>query len=403
MKASSKKFFLDIRCDLLICLFLVISTFAVYKQVSHYDFVSYDDDDYVFENPYIKAGLTSNSIKWAFTSVHADNWHPVTWLSHILDMELYGPNPGQHHLTNLIFHIANSPFDLAFFYPHPGRVLLWQTAASFAALGALSLIVVRKAKSSPYLIVGWLWYLITLIPVIGLVQIGLQSMADRYSYIPLIGLFIILAWGIPDIPLQWQHRKTGLALTAAAFLSMYMTVSWMQIRYWSNSITLFEHALDVTSENHVAHFGLGNVLVAMGETDKAVRHYSEALKWFPNSDIHNNMGFALARKGRTDEAVAHYREALRMDPYHKTTYNNLGTLFLSRGDSDKAIECYLVALKLFPDYAQAHNNLGLALSQKGKNDEAIAHFRRALQIKPDYIQADHNLKRLLTDREKSKP
>jgi len=571
MKASSKKFFLDIRCDLLICLFLVISTFAVYKQVSHYDFVSYDDDDYVFENPYIKAGLTSNSIKWAFTSVHADNWHPVTWLSHILDIELYGLNPGQHHLTNLIFHIANSlllflifrrmsgdlwqsgfvaalfalhplhvesvawiserkdvlstfflllsihgyiryvekpkigrylpslfffmlglmskamlvtlplvllildywplnrlkgekkllsvflekipffvfsagsaiitvfaqnsggaiktlkaypfdvrianafvsyisyigkmicPFDLAFFYPHPGRVLLWQTAASFAALGALSLIVVRKAKSSPYLIVGWLWYLITLIPVIGLVQIGLQSMADRYSYIPLIGLFIILAWGIPDIPLQWQHRKTGLALTAAAFLSMYMTVSWMQIRYWSNSITLFEHALDVTSENHAAHFGLGNVLVAMGETDKAIRHYSEALKLFPNSDIHNNMGFALARKGRTDEAVAHYREALRMDPYHKTTYNNLGTLFLSRGDSDKAIECYLVALKLFPDYAQAHNNLGLALSQKGKNDEAIAHFRRALQIKPDYIQADHNLKRLLTDREKSKP
>jgi len=133
MKASSKKFFLNIRCDLLICLFLVISTFAVYKQVSHYDFVSYDDDDYVFENPYIKSGLTSNSIKWAFTSVHADNWHPVTWLSHILDMELYGPNPGQHHLTNLIFHIANSLLLFLIFRRMSGD--LWQSgfvAALFA-------------------------------------------------------------------------------------------------------------------------------------------------------------------------------------------------------------------------------------------------------------------------------
>ncbi len=566
MKADSQKFFLNIRCDLLICLFLVIATLAVYQQVRHYDFVGYDDDDYVFENPHIRAGLTLNSIKWAFTAVHADNWHPVTWLSHILDIELYGLNPGQHHLTNLIFHIVNSlllflifrrmtgdlwqsgfvaalfalhplhvesvawiserkdvlstffllltiqsyvryvekptprryllslfffipglmskamlvtlplvlllldywplkrlkpekkiysillekipffifsagsaivtifaqnsggaiktlkaypfdvrianafvsyiayigkmicPFDLAFFYPHPGTVMLWQTAGSCAALIVISLLIVRKAKSSPYLIVGWLWYLITLIPVIGLVQIGLQSMADRYSYIPLIGLFIMSAWGIADIPL---HRKTGFAVTAAAFFSIYMTASWMQTGYWSSSTALFEHALDVTSKNHVAHFGLGNVLLAKGEIDKAVGHYSEALKLFPASDIHNNMGVALARKGMTDEAVAHYREALRMDPYHRTTYNNLGVLLLSRGDNDKAVECYRIALKLFPDYAQAHNNLGLALARKGKNDEAIAHFRTALQIKPDFPTAYDNLKAVMGKQKKT--
>lgn len=560
---KSKKLFLDIRSDLLICLFLVITTFAVYQQISHYDFVNYDDDEYVFENPYIKTGLTSDSIRWAFTSVHADNWHPLTWLSHISDIELYGLNPGQHHLSNLIFHIINSlllfllfrrmtgdlwqsslvaalfalhplhvesvawiserkdvlstffglltiacyfryvrkpgaaayllnlfffisglmskamlvtlplilllldywplkrlkpekkrsriliekipffiisagsaiitifaqnsggavktlklypldvrianafvsyiayivkmiyPVDLAFFYPHPGVVMLWQTAASCLVLGAISLLVARKAKSSPYLAVGWLWYLITLIPVIGLVQIGLQSMADRYSYIPLIGLFIMLAWGIADISLQWRRRKTGLALVAAIFISLYMAVSWIQIGYWRNSITLFGHALDLNSDNHAAHFGLGNVLLSEGETDKAIGHYSEALKLFPNSDIHNNMGVAMAQKGKTEEAAAHYLEALRMDPYRRNTYNNLGALFFSQGNIDKAVECYRSALKFFPDYAQAHNNLGLAFLKKGKKDEAIAHFRKALQIKPDYIQAYQNLKNLL--------
>lgn len=582
----------------------MIAILAVYWQTGNYDFVDFDDDVYIFRNPHVRAGLCSESIRWAFTATHAANWHPLTWLSHILDVEFYGLNPGQHHLTNVIFHIANTlllffvfrqmsgkiwqsafvaglfalhplhvesvawvserkdvlstffwlltmrsylrfvrepklmtylpvllffilglmskpmlitlpfvlllldcwplerlssgrdksllpiilekipllaisgisllvtflaqkdwgavgnselypfslrisnalisyiryigklfwPSDMAFFYPYSRSLPGWETAGAGILLVSLSVVILRNLKQRPYLTVGWLWYLGTLVPVIGLVQLGGQSMADRYTYIPFIGLSVMAAWGIPEVTAKQRYGKISLASGSAVIFTMFMAISNLQTGYWQNSITLFEHALAVTKNNHVAHNNLGVVLHRQGKADEAIAHYSEALRIKPrDADAHNNLGLLLANQGKTDEAVAHYTEALRLDPGLASAYNNMGIIMEKKGDFDSAGQYYSKALQITPDYpealnnmgliflrkeemnkaiayftaslkvrpdnAQTHNNMGIALLRSKRPDLALAHFRAALRIKPDYLSAYTNLKAALAAQE----
>lgn len=580
-KKTRKKPFLNIRCDLLISLFLIIVTLSVYSQTGSYEFVNYDDPEYVYKNPHIQAGLTYESIQWAFTAAHSANWHPVTWLSHLLDVQIWGMNPGPHHLTNLLFHIANTlllffilgqmtgklwesagvaalfalhplhvesvawiserkdvlstlfwlltmrsyfryaehpglnrylpvllffalglmakpmlitlpfvlllldywplnrsvvscqlsveasdlhgsgfkllweklplfglaaisavitflvqksggavgsldalpvdvrianalvsyviyigkmiwPIRLAVFYPHPESLPAWQIAGASLLLISVTLLAIWQIRERPFIAVGWLWYLGTLVPVIGLVQVGRQAMADRYTYIPLIGLFIVIAWGMSDILARCRGKKyeavlrrTMLVATAVC-LSALTALTWLQIRYWADSITLYDHSLEITGDNYTIHYNMGNALFAQNKFEQAAAHYLSALRADPESSkAHNNLGLVMARTGQPNKAFTRYVRALEIDPRFSEPHDNLGNLFASQGRLDKAIAHYLEALRLDPDFSDAHNNLGLAFIRIGKIEEAEAHFRKAIKINPRYADAHRNLGRTL--------
>jgi tetratricopeptide (TPR) repeat protein len=568
--------------DILVCLFLVMATLAVYWQVQNYDFVNFDDSEYVYENRHVQEGLTLKSIIWAFTTIHLGNWHPLTWLSYMLDCQFYGMNPGWHHLTNLFFHIANTlllffvfrkmtgslwrsgfvaglfalhplhvesvawvserkdvlstffwmmtmwsyiwyvehpvfhryiliilffalglmskpmlvtlpfvlllldfyplnrfqfqrsdggassqqmpivlrlilektplfvlvvmssaitfyaqkhggavasleviplkarvanalvsyanyigkmvyPSKLAVLYPHPGMLPWWKIAGACLLLVSISFLAIRIVKQSPYFAVGWLWYLGTLVPVIGLVQVGSQAMADRYTYVPLIGIFIIIAWGIPELVEQWRYRKICLATLATVVFTILMAMTWKQVGYWKNSITLFEHTLKITSNNYLPHNNLGTALNNQGRTEEAIEHYLQALRIKPDYEkAHNNLGAALANQGRTEEAIEHYLQALRIKPDYVDAHYNLGLALANQGRTEEAIEHYLQALRIKPDYVDAHNNLAIALFRKGNIEGAIVHFRKALRINPDHIHAKRNLNKVLKMQQQKK-
>jgi tetratricopeptide (TPR) repeat protein len=554
---------LDIRRDLLLCLFLVVATLAVYWQVRNHDFVNYDDDHYITENRHVRAGLTKEGIIWAFTTTHASNWHPLTWLSHMLDCQIYGLNPGWHHVTSLLFHIANTlllfvilkqmtgarwqsafvaalfalhplhvqsvawaaerkdvlstffwmltmgsyvryvespgagryllvllffalglmskpmivtlpfvllllgygepqsqeamnlsnknavllhlvwekapffllaavscavtflaqqsggalapvpldvrmantlvsyvsyvgkmiwPHHLAVLYPHPGMLPMWQASAAGLLLLFISVLALRVVRGHPYVAFGWLWYIGTLVPVIGLVQVGSQAMADRYTYVPFIGLFIIIAWGIPQLVIGWHHINIVLATIATAILFIFMTTTFLQVRYWKNSVTLLEHSLEVTSDNYILHNNLGNALQNQTRTEEAIDHYFEALRIKPDFEMaHYNVGIALDKQGHRQEAIDHYFEALRIKPDYAEAHSNLGIALMHQNRADEAMTHLREALRLNPDSAEAHNNLGFALVQQGRLERAISHYSKAIKIKPDYAKAHYNL------------
>jgi protein O-mannosyl-transferase len=576
-----------------VCLALIAVNLIVYASVRHHDFVNFDDDDYVTANPVVLRGLTWHGVAWAFTTEHAVNWHPLTWLSHMLDVQLYGLDAGAHHLTNLLFHIGNTlllfgllhrmtgalgrsafvaglfavhplhvesvawvaerkdvlstlfwmltlwayieyvkrpdlrqssrrryaavllffalglmakqmlvtlplvlllldfwplgrvgigpnpaggwapardgwatagclvseklpllalavassiatfvihqrggaviilsaiplqlrienalvsyvvyigkmlwPAGLAVLYPYPQSLSAWSVAVAFVTLTGISVAVIWAAPRRPYLPVGWFWYLGTLVPVIGLIQVGDQTIADRYTYIPLIGLFIIVAWGAPDLLVRWPLRRVVLpkiALPAAACLVILACAITArgQLEYWEDSTTLWTHTLAVTTRNNIAHNNLGATLADQGKTDEAIAHYSEALRIKSDyADAHNNLGVALADQGKFDEAIAHYSEALRIKPGYSDAHSNLGIALADQGNLDEAIAQFTEALRINPDSAKAHNNLGVALASQGKLDEAIAQFTEALQVKPDYADARNNLELALARRGK---
>ena len=569
------------RRELFIYLFLVLTTLAVYWQVANHDFIHHDDTQYVSENPHVQAGLTRQSLVWAFTTTQAANWHPLTWLSHMFDCQLYDLNPMGHHLTNLLFHLANTlllfivlkqmtgaiwrsglvaalfalhplhvesvawvaerkdvlstffwlvtmwtygryvaapgsrrylltlfvfglglmakpmlvtlpfvlllldywplgrfqagpagsndrgrvqvplssvetrspssrliwekapffvvslascvvtflvqqkggavetveafpltirignalvsyvsymgkmiwPQSLAVFYPHPGTSLpVWQAVAAGLLLIFITIGVIRAGRKRAYLTVGWLWYLGTLVPVIGLVQVGAQALADRYTYVPLIGLFIMISWFIPDLLAAWRHRGIVLGGAAVTVVSALMVCTWMQLQHWKNDRTLFEHALKVTANNYLAHDSLGNALAEQGKLDQAITQYNAALRIKPNSlNTHNNLGVAFLEGGDIDQAITHYNAALRLKSDSAETHNNLGIAYFSVGQLNKAISHYLTAIELDPNFGKAHNNLGNALARKGKLDEAIIQYHGALEIKTNYPEAHNNL------------
>lgn len=302
-------------------------------------------------------------------------------------------------LVSYIAYIAKTvwPFDLTFLYPYPNRIPLWQVAGACLLIGSVFLLIIRSVRRRPYLFVGWLWYIGTLVPVIGLVQIGLQAMADRYAYVPLIGLFIMIAWGVPELVAQLRYKKTWLSLIAATLVSILATATLLQVRYWKNSITLFEHALHVTTNNYVIHYGLGLMLASQGETHDGINHFYEALRINPDfAEPHKELGIALANQGKMPEAAGHFSEALRIDPGYTEAHNGLGFALSMQGRMDEASKHYLEALKINPQSSEAHNGLGVVLAKQGRIDEAIKHFSEALKIDPGHEKAQKNLNRALT-------
>ncbi|GFE62149.1 tetratricopeptide repeat protein [Geobacter sp. AOG2] len=558
----------------LICVALLVISLAVYMRVGDYGFLNYDDDAYVTDNPHVASGITGTSIAWAFTSVDAANWHPVTWLSHMADVELYGMNPRGHHLTNVIIHAISTllvlllllrstgalwpsafvavlfalhplhvesvawvaerkdvlsaffwfltlliygefaakrklglyflalftfilglmskpmlvtlpvvmllldfwplnrlhregepglrllsgrvlalvkekipfficsflsaavtiyaqskggavkgltevpfqlrienvpiayvtyigkifwPHNLAMLYPLPQSIPLWHVISSLFFLLLVSGVTIRAARTYPYLAVGWFWFLVTLVPVIGLVQVGLQAMADRYMYIPLTGIGIMVAWGVRESTKSLPHREGVLALLAATVIIASAAVTFHQIGFWRDSITLYRHTLQVTTDNYIIHDNLGLSLERAGNLDAAIREYEEALRINPFYQRSlANLGLALARKGNLDAAIGKYQEALQINPNYNVVHNNLGLALARKGNLDAAIGEYHEALRINPDYVEAHNNLGVALARKGDLDAAIGEFREALRTSPDNMEAYKNLERALT-------
>ncbi|MCJ7538111.1 MAG: tetratricopeptide repeat protein [Desulfobacterales bacterium] len=572
---THKSLFGSLRWSFLVCLLLVLINLAAYWQVKNHEFIDYDDIFYVVENQHVRSGLNQRTLVWAFKSTELANWHPLTWVSHLLDVRLYGLQPGPHHLTNLLLHILNTillflilmqmtgaiwrsafvaalfalhplhvesvaqvagrkdvlstffgflallsyvwyvrkpgsirylmvflffvmglmskpmlvtlpfvlllldywplermqtvgtyntdadighkqsffqlfwekiplfvlaaascvatyifqnqggaigsltvyPFEvraanvlvsyiryivkmfwpthLAFFYPHPGMWPFWKSAGAFLLLFGASILLIRTAKERPYLIVGWLWYLGMLFPVIGVVQLGSQAMADRYTYVPLIGLFIMTAWGAFDLSKGWHYQKMALTGASVFILSALTVATWVQAGYWQNSLKLFAHSIAVTTGNLMAHNNMGIALEKKGQTEKAIQHYQKALQIDPGfAHTYNNLGNALFSLGKTREAETHYFEALRLDPMHANAHYNLGNIFQAQGRLDVAIDYYLKALQIDPFFAKAHNNLGGALIKQGRTMEAMRHFYEALKIRPDYTDAFNNLKKV---------
>jgi len=284
------------------------------------------------------------------------------------------------------------PHPLAVFYPHPGMLPMWQVAGAGLLLICLSVLVVQAARKYPYLVVGWLWYLGTLVPVTGLVQVGGYGMADRFTYVPLIGLFMMVAWGVPDVFGGWRYRKVVLAVSAGLVLSILMVVTRSQIHRWHDSVTLFTHTLKVTTGNYIIHNNLGGALADQGKNEEAMVHYTEALRIKPNYvDAHYNLGNALFHQGKTQEAMAHYNEALRINPNYPEAHNNLGNALFRQGKTQEAIVHYTEALRIDPNFAGAHYNLGNVLHKQGKIEEAIGHFKKALLINPDFAEARFSL------------
>ena len=567
------------RLPRLVYLLLIFATLVVFHRLPTHDFINLDDNLLVYENPQVLAGFTKEGVIWAFTQYHAEYWHPVTWLSHMLDCQFFGLRPGLHHLTSLLFHLANCallllilrkmtgalwrsafvaalfaihplhvesvawvaerkdvlsaffwfltiwayvryaeqpklrrylvvlfffglglmtkpmvvtlpfvlllldywplgrlqlqnmktvsyldipraslfrlvwekiplfvltavtivatvvvqdkvgalrsletfplktrianglvsytsymakmiwPHKLAVYYPYPETIPLWKIAGSGLLLLGLSVMVIKAVKNRPYLAVGWFWYLGTLVPVIGLVQVGSQAMADRYTYLSLIGLFIMVAWSVPGILAGWRHEKTAFAIASAILLLGCMVGTWRQVGHWQDSITLFQHTVRVTSDNHFAHNNLGVALTRSGRLAEATYHYSEALRIKPDrAQVHNNLGNALAAQGNVDRAVDHYYQALEIDSNNSRAYNNLGNLLANQGKAEEAINHYNEALRLEPDYVEAHYNLGTALAEQGRTEEAIDHLTEALRLMPYWAGAHNNLGVLLERR-----
>jgi tetratricopeptide (TPR) repeat protein len=294
------------------------------------------------------------------------------------------------------------PANLAVFYPHPDNHLaLWQVALAAAFLVATTWVVFSLRRSRPYLLVGWLWYLIMLLPVIGIVEVGLQGHADRYTYLPQVGLYIALTWFVADISASLRHRKEILATAGSAVVITLSLCAWKQTTYWRNSETLWTHTLAVTTDNDVALTNFGTFLMERGQLDEALSYFQRALAVRSRSEhrhynfslalIHDSVGNVLARQGRLDEAIVHLRQAIELRPDYPDAHYNLGTALFQKGDLDGAIAQWRTTLSIHPYDAGAHTSLGNALVQKGFLAEAADHYEKALQSEPDSILPLNNL------------
>jgi protein O-mannosyl-transferase len=310
------------------------------------------------------------------------------------------------------------PSGLAVFYPLRLPIPFATLFVSAVFVGGVTLLAWRMRRTRPWLFVGWFWYLVTLLPVIGLVRVGRQAVADRYSYVPGIGLTIIVAWTGVEIARAWPSTRRAMATLAIAALVALGVASRIQVGYWRNDATLYERALAVTQDNFVAHTNYGSALLAQGRVGDALHHYEEALRIDPRAaQAHANVGSALATRGdaagalaafdralaldprdagthvraadvlagegRVDEAIAHYETAAALEPDSAAVHNNLGFLLAARGRLDEAVAQYDDALRTEPDLATAHNNLALALEALGRRDEALRHYARAVELAPD--------------------
>ena len=534
---------------LAVCAGLVVLSFAALSGVLGNGFLNFDDDTYVTANAHVREGLTGANVAWALTSTEAANWHPVTWLSHMLDVQMFGLDAGRHHRTSLMLHAANAvllflvllrmtgalwrsafvaglfaihplhvesvawiaerkdvlstlfwllttwawlryveaksapryaavlvlyalglmskpmavtlpftllllefwplrraatwrerivekaplfamavassvitvmaqhrggafdtlstvapatrlvnavvayatylgralrPSALSIFYPYPVHVGTVIAIGSATTLVGLTALAVRLAKRAPYFTFGWLWYVGTLVPVIGLIQVGAQATADRYTYVPLIGLFVALSWALSELASRGRALRGAVVLVSAASLVPLVLMTREQTRTWIDSTSVFAHALAVTRDNDVAHINLGLALLGAGRNNEAIEHFREALRIKPVSTAARiNLGIALHTAGRDAEAVEQFRLVIAAGLNSAEVQVNYGTALAGMGRIDDAIERFGEALRLDPDSAEAHRNLGNVLSRTGKPAEAMAHFDRLVQLRPD--------------------
>lgn len=601
----------DLKKNVLIILFLVASVPIVYWQVHGFQFISLDDPLYVTNNNQVHKGLSLESIAWAFSlskQGEVTNWHPLTWISHMMDYQLFGLNAGMHHLVNVLLHIVNAillylvlrwmtgsvwksafvasifalhpvnvdsvawiaerknllsttfwmltlityffytkkqnvlmyllaigafclgslakpmlitlpfvlllldywplgrlkipqfsddkatwssfkhnalhlilekipflilsvifiyatilslkysgtimasdltpmdlkvknaivsylvymgkmfwPKDLSIFYPFPDIIPMWQVMGSILTLILISALALINYRKYPYFIVGWLWFIGTLVPVLGIIQAGLwPAIGERWAYIPYIGLFIIMAWSIPDLLVQMKHGTTIMIGSAIVVLMALGLRTWFQVGYWKDDFSLFSHCIQLNSDNYVAqvnlaiayaihgdsekamyHFqealrihpndvlaldGLGRLYNKLGQHDKAIHFYSEEVRYNPK-DIKANLelGSIYAAKGDTDDAIKQFSYVISLDPHHALAYYNLGVISAKKGEVNKAIGYLSSALKLNPNDADSHCTIGIVLMNQGKVNDAISHFKEALRIDPNFHEAQNYL------------
>ena len=535
---------------------LILSVFLVYSQVRHFDFVNFDDPEYVSGNNHVRAGLTGNGLLWAFTSYDAANWFPLTWLSHMAAYQLFGLSSGWHHLTNVLFHllatlllfaalhrmtgalwrsalvafffalhplhvesvawvaerkdvlcaffwfltlwcyaryaqqpsvaryllvvfgfacglmsksmivtlpfvlllldvwplkranrlaiiwekaplfamsagvalatylsqrqahavrslsslpvslrVANAaityftyigrmlwPARLAVYYPYSHNLPSWAVTAAFMGLAGISLLVLRRLRRYPYLAVGWFWYLGTLAPVIGLIQVGGQSSADRYTYEPTVGLTIMLIWGAADFVQRHPHIKRSVTVSAAIACAACLLLTWLQVGYWENSGTLFEHAVKATPNNYIAENNLADYYLTKMRNEDARGHVLEALRLHPNyPEAHTNLATIFRREGQFDASEREYLLALRIQPENADAHSGYGALLLAAGRYEDALREFAEVVKLRPNSADAHYDLGRLFAAVRRGDEAMAEFAEAIRLQPDHADAHHSL------------
>lgn len=550
---------------------IAAAAFGAFLPVLWNGFTNFDDDEYVTENPSVKAGLTLEGVRWAWTTGHAANWHPLTWMSHQIDAAIYGESAWGHHLTSLLLHVANAllvftflrsatgavgrsafaaalfavhplrvesvawvaerkdvlstlfgllalvaygryvaapsprrmaavagllalgllakpmlvtlpfvlllldewplrrwwrredetpariwrrrlsekaplfvlaaascvvtvvvqrsgralqssavfgwsdrlanaavaywaylrqtvwPAGLAPFYPHEGaRVETWTFWLASLGLLVVTGAAIRWRRTAPYVFTGWLWFVGTLVPAIGLVQVGEQARADRYTYLPSIGLAILLSWGIPEVAdrLLRERAPSRIAWTASAaiLVAALVPITWMQATRWKDSTTLFQQALAVTERNATAHINLAIALGRMGRLGEAEQHLREAVRIAPDDSVaRNNLGNVLYGQGRLGEAEEQFAKAARLDPRNALALANLGIVARDRGDLPAAEESFHRAIAVDPACQLAHAQLGLALARAGDLQAAAASFREAARLRPDDVENRYNL------------
>jgi protein O-mannosyl-transferase len=284
------------------------------------------------------------------------------------------------------------PAGLAVFYPHPGYWPVVQVVLAGGLLLGMTVLCIMARRRHPFMLMGWLWFCGTLVPVIQLVQSGEQAMADRFSYVPLLGVLILVIWTVCELTRRWRYRVMVLSMLGCAVIVLCVGLTRRQLGYWQDSETLFRHALAVTENNYLAHNNLGNVLNKKGQTDAAISQFQEAIRINPDyARAHYNLGTILLGKGQINEAISQFQEAIRLDPDYAQAHNNLGDVLYQKGQIEEAIAQFQEAIRLNPDYAQARYNLGNALLRKNLIAEAIRQYQEAIRLKPDYVEAHYNL------------
>ncbi|MDB6025375.1 MAG: Tetratricopeptide 2 repeat protein [Verrucomicrobiales bacterium] len=542
-------------------LFLIIATVVIYSPVQQCGFTNYDDEDYVTANDHVKAGITQSGIKWAFTTGFASNWHPLTWLSHMFDVQCFGLNPAGHHWMNVLFHTAatvflflalfrmtaalwpsllvaalfgwhpmhvesvawiaerkdvlsaffamltlwlysvyvkvsgrkagmiytavllcfglglmakpmlvtlpfvlllldfwplrrfetstrtklilekvpllmlsvassvvtfivqnssgsvrtlaiipldsrifNSlisywrylgklfwPAKLAVFYPMPEWVSGWVGVLAGVTLLAISILVFVRRKNMPAVFVGWFWFVGTLVPVIGIVQVGAQAMADRYSYIPSIGIFLAVAWFGKELAKKKASWNSKIVTIAVVTVGCCVVLTAKQIPHWRSTATLFKQALAVTENNYVAHNNLGSALMQEHAMEEALQEYEKALVLKDDLfEAHYGAAVVLDKQGKRERAAEHYRAAILIRPDNAAAHDNLGSILLNLGQTEEAIRAFKDAIAADPNYAEPHYNLGVALA-KIDADQSILEYSNAVRLRPDYADARNNL------------